>query len=117
MRSSHIYLVVFTLKNPCIKVIDSSSLGDNFEDRYGKLLTPLTKMFFMYLEEISHPKAKIISNEKVIPKRLEMAWRTVENKCDCGIFAMRYMETYAGQPISKWKPGFPKEGLPQENML
>lgn len=74
-------------------------------------------MFFMYLNEISHPKVDIISNVKVLPKRLEMAWRTVDNKCDCGVFAMRHMETYAGQPISKWKPGFPKEGLAQENML
>ncbi|KAJ0765752.1 hypothetical protein HanPI659440_Chr08g0307091 [Helianthus annuus] len=36
-----------------------------------------------------------------------MAWRTLQNGCDCGVFTMRHMETYKGK--SPWNPGFENE--------
>ena len=54
-------------------------------------------------------------NLKVI--ELDMTCKTKNNKTDCGVFAMRYMETYMGQTDRSYKTGFPKEGLPQDVML
>ncbi|CAI9285756.1 unnamed protein product [Lactuca saligna] len=51
------------------------------------------------------------------PQRLKMTWRMVKNKVYCGVFAMRHMETYMGQPLSKWKPGLHKESAIQQNTL
>lgn len=36
-------------------------------------------------------------------KRLALPWRDDENKVDCGVFAMRHMETYMGQRMRDWK--------------
>ncbi|MFS7919188.1 hypothetical protein Hanom_Chr03g00209861 [Helianthus anomalus] len=36
-----------------------------------------------------------------------MDWRTLQNRVDCGVFTMRYMETYKGK--SPWNPGFVNE--------
>lgn len=35
-------------------------------------------------------------------ERLEMPWRTKSNNVDCGIFAMRHMETYCGNKLRGW---------------
>ena len=70
-----------------------------------------------YFKEITHPRANVISKETVIPQRLEMLWRTVKNKSDYGVFAMTHMETYIGQPISKWKPCLYKETAIQQTAL
>ena len=48
---------------------------------------------------------------------LNMTSKTKENKNDCGIFAMRHLETYMGQPDGSYKSGFPKEGPTQIAML
>ncbi|MFS7912024.1 hypothetical protein Hanom_Chr02g00124981 [Helianthus anomalus] len=37
-----------------------------------------------------------------------MDWRTESNVIDCGIFAMRHMETYMGQ-LAGWECGLAKE--------
>lgn len=74
-------------------------------------------MFVRYFKEINHPRANAISKESIKPQRLEMSWRTVKNKVDCGVFAMRHMETYMGQPLSKWKPGLHKENAVQQTTL
>ncbi|KAI3802419.1 hypothetical protein L1987_30551 [Smallanthus sonchifolius] len=40
-------------------------------------------------------------------KRAAMTWRTLNNKVDCGIFAVRHMETHTGDPT--WQCGFDDE--------
>ncbi|CAI9300606.1 unnamed protein product [Lactuca saligna] len=74
-------------------------------------------LFVKYFKEINHPRANAISKESIKPQRLKMSWRTVKNKVDCGVFAMRHMETYMGQPLSKWKPGLHKESAVQQTTL
>nr|GMD34396.1 uncharacterized protein LOC109168900 [Ipomoea batatas] len=39
------------------------------------------------------------------PRRLRMSWLETKNKIDCGVFAMRHMETYVGQSIASWDCG------------
>ncbi|KAJ9557924.1 hypothetical protein OSB04_012538 [Centaurea solstitialis] len=64
----------------------------------------LNEVFSSYLKEVKHPKAIKIS--KLVTKRATMNWRSTKNKIDCGVFVMRHMETYKGEPISKWTCGF-----------
>lgn len=42
-----------------------------------------------------------------------MPWRNDTNKNDCGVYAMRHMETYMGQKMKDWNPGLRKNGLKQ----
>ena len=58
-----------------------------------------------------------MADKSITPVRLTMPWRTVYNKVDCGVFAMRHMESYFGEKGSKWKCGLPKEGGSQEKIL
>lgn len=49
---------------------------------------------------ITERKAMQLGNVPII--RLEMKWRTESNKYDCGIFAIRHMETYKGNGLRNW---------------
>ncbi|MFS7969185.1 hypothetical protein Hanom_Chr09g00806181 [Helianthus anomalus] len=62
-------------------------------------------VFVKYLRSVHHPKC--LEFELVIPKRLEIEWATVGNSVDCGVFAMRRMETSFAETILKWDSGFP----------
>ncbi|MFS7902758.1 hypothetical protein Hanom_Chr01g00015031 [Helianthus anomalus] len=55
--------------------------------------------------------AKIMKSAPAV--RQKMDWRTTSNVIDCGIFAMRYMETYMGQ-IAGWGCGLTKEDAPND---
>ena len=68
--------------------------------------------------EIDHVKAYQMADDSLEPKKLVLAWRTTKNKSDCGVFAMRHMESYFGEVApSKWKMGLGKEGPAQERLL
>ncbi|CAI9285881.1 unnamed protein product [Lactuca saligna] len=117
VRSAHIFVIVFNLKKPSIEILDNSAVEGDYEGKYGVIMKPLKNLFVRYFEEINHPRANAISKESIKPQRLEMSWRTVKNKVDCGVFAMRHMETYMGKPLSKWKPGLHKESAVQQTIL
>ncbi|MFS7966949.1 hypothetical protein Hanom_Chr09g00780011 [Helianthus anomalus] len=55
--------------------------------------------------------ARILKSAPVV--RQQMDWRTTSNVIDCGIFAMRHMETYMGQ-MTDWGCGLAKEDAPNE---
>lgn len=44
-----------------------------------------------------------------------MPWRTSDNKIDCGIFAMRHLETYMG--LDKWDCGFSVKEVAQKDQI
>lgn len=44
-----------------------------------------------------------------------MRWRTTSNGADCGVFAMRHMETYYGK--KHWRCNLHTEGPEQESRL
>nr|KAJ0227372.1 hypothetical protein LSAT_V11C100031940 [Lactuca sativa] len=68
-----------------------------------------------YLKSQNHPKAEMFSH--VIPHRLEMPWRTINNSIDCGVFTMRHMETYMGGSMNEFKVGFKNESSAQDDQL
>ena len=53
----------------------------------------------------------------VMPHRLEMPWRTINNSIDCGVFTMRHMETYMGGSMNEFKAGFKNESSAQDDQL
>ncbi|KAL8201852.1 hypothetical protein R6Q57_010999 [Mikania cordata] len=61
----------------------------------------LQKIVSLYLEKESSALHKKIVNLK--PKKLEMPWQTEKNFVDCGIFAMRHMETYMAKEMKECK--------------
>ncbi|KAK9053285.1 hypothetical protein SSX86_029918 [Deinandra increscens subsp. villosa] len=104
IQSHHYYMVSFNLKEAKTVIIDNSA-SEEYETKYHGIPEKLKNIFEMYLESISHPKAKNIKNSTL--ERLEMAWRTRSNYIDCGLFLMRHMETYMGD--NDWKCGFGEE--------
>ncbi|CAI9297816.1 unnamed protein product [Lactuca saligna] len=68
-----------------------------------------------YLKSQNHPKTEMFSH--VMPHRLEMPWRTINNHIDCGVFTMRRMETYMGGSMNEFKVGFKKESPAQDDQL
>ena len=67
----------------------------------------------MYLESINHPIAQQILVSPI--NRLKMSWRTTRNGVDCGVFAMRQMETYYGK--KHWRCNLSSEGPEQNRRL
>ncbi|KAI3744508.1 hypothetical protein L1987_57591 [Smallanthus sonchifolius] len=61
-------------------------------------------MVCAYLDSIGCNISKTMMAEI---NRVEMPWRMLHNKVDCGIFAMRHMETFIGS--TTWQCGFDPE--------
>ena len=61
-----------------------------------------------------HPKMSPLE-----PEIMKMSWQTEKNFVDCGVFAMRHMETYTGKHVSKkeWDSGLSKESPEQDKEL
>ncbi|PWA52864.1 hypothetical protein CTI12_AA450410 [Artemisia annua] len=127
LRDSHYYIICFNLKYQNIEIIDNR-LSDTEADEgsnifeidlikklYGKLPFVLINFFCDYLKKKHHPKFQIMRFCK--PSILKMAWRTRRNENDCGIFAMRHMETYNGQKVEEWNSGFRNEGEGQQGQI
>ncbi|MFS7979541.1 hypothetical protein Hanom_Chr10g00928911 [Helianthus anomalus] len=49
--------------------------------------------------------------------RLEIEWAIVGNTVDCGVFAMRHMETWFRETDLKWDSGFPLAHTPKKACL
>lgn len=56
---------------------------------------------FCELEGYPLKNTQIKQYEITLPS---MTWKNRENKVDCGVYAMRHMETYKGNP--NWDCGF-----------
>ncbi|KAL8247695.1 hypothetical protein R6Q59_008911 [Mikania micrantha] len=99
LQTNHYYLVCFNLKNPAVEIVDN--IRGRLHARCAGNVRKVQKIVSLYLEKESPALHKKIVNLK--PKKLEMPWQTEKNFVDCGIFAMRHMETYMGKEIKEWK--------------
>ncbi|KAL8226084.1 hypothetical protein R6Q57_018641 [Mikania cordata] len=59
-----------------------------------------TQVMLNYLE--NHLPSLHNKLDGVVPTKVDLPWETNKNFVDCGVFAMRHMETYKGQPINEW---------------
>ena len=69
--------------------------------------------FIKFLKDNGHPNYQALNNYKV--DRIKLPWETKNNFIDCGIFAMRHMETYSGK--KDFDAGFVKQGAEQDKQL
>ncbi|KAL8214157.1 hypothetical protein R6Q57_003606 [Mikania cordata] len=99
LQTNHFYLVCFNLKNPAIEIVDN--IRGRLHARCAANVRKVQKIVALYLEKESPALHKKIVNLK--PKKLEMPWQTENNFFDCGIFAMRHMETYKAKEMKEWK--------------
>lgn len=60
----------------------------------------------------SRKAAQLLKNFN-FAERLKMPWRNETNKIDCGVFAMRHLETYKGDGLKNWKCGIKPNNLKQ----
>ncbi|MFS7912143.1 putative papain-like cysteine peptidase superfamily [Helianthus anomalus] len=120
LENNHFYLISFDMEKLAISVIDNMHASESFIEfldnpDFLKKTTPFKvvsmdlsryqRCFLKYLRSVHHPKC--LEFEPVIPKRLEIEWATVGNSVDCGVFAMRHLETWFGETDLKWDSGFP----------
>ncbi|KAL1805543.1 hypothetical protein ACET3Z_028611 [Daucus carota] len=103
---NHYYVVCYNLKNSSIDILDNRASERPIKNLYGQPLIVL------YLQTQNHYKFGDIS--KLVPQRLKMRWQTKENGIDCGVFAMRHMETYFGGGSRNWDAKFAPESYTQK---
>ncbi|PWA49120.1 hypothetical protein CTI12_AA484170 [Artemisia annua] len=73
----------------------------------------LRYFFIKYLKDNGYPHFKELDDYKVT--NVKMSWQTSNNYVDCGIFAMRHMETYSGN--KDFDAGFVPEGKEQKKQI
>ncbi|CAI9304389.1 unnamed protein product [Lactuca saligna] len=112
--SFHIFLFVINLQQPEFVIVEHK-VDDPDGERYGQLPQIIKEYIVDYLKSQNHPKAEMFSH--VMPHRLEMHWRTINNIIDCGVFTMRHMETYMGGSMNEFKAGFKNESSAQDDQL
>ncbi|MFS7959889.1 putative papain-like cysteine peptidase superfamily [Helianthus anomalus] len=94
----HFYLVCFDLKNLAITVIDNMHPCESHVKK---------DVVVKFLKRVRHPQCYEIGACDLV--RLEICWATIGNCEDCGIYAMRHMETWMGINEDRWDVGFPTE--------
>ncbi|KAD7478908.1 hypothetical protein E3N88_02044 [Mikania micrantha] len=98
LQDSHYYLICFNFKNETIDVIDNMKGKMKAKQKYR--VTRMTQVMLNYLE--NHFESLHNKLDGVVPTKVNLPRQTDKNFVDCGVFAMRHMETYKGQPINEW---------------
>ncbi|PWA52673.1 hypothetical protein CTI12_AA451070 [Artemisia annua] len=113
LADEHYYVVCFNLKEPQIHILDNMDHKESIKDIYQKKLVHLRYLFLKFLKQNGYPHIEALNNYKVA--NVKMPWQTNNNYVDCGIFAMRHMETYLGN--KDFDAGFVKEGKEQKKHI
>ncbi|PWA67906.1 ulp1 protease family, C-terminal catalytic domain-containing protein [Artemisia annua] len=116
IQGEHFYVICMNLKLTEIHILDNiKSDEQDLVKRYGEMPRVLTKLFEDYLKfEKHHHEGRMEIAERII---LRMGCRTMNNFVDCGIFAMRHMETYRGEGHYGHQCGLRTEGKAQNFLL
>nr|GFA46348.1 ulp1 protease family, C-terminal catalytic domain-containing protein [Tanacetum cinerariifolium] len=96
IKGEHFYVICMNLTITEIHILDKiNSDEQDLVKRYGHMPRVLTKLFEDYLSfEKHHREGEMKFAEYKI---LRMGCRTMKKFVDCGVFAMRHMETYKGE--------------------
>uniref|UniRef100_A0A803L9F3 Ubiquitin-like protease family profile domain-containing protein n=1 Tax=Chenopodium quinoa TaxID=63459 RepID=A0A803L9F3_CHEQI len=101
--SVHFYVVVINTRTKTVDILDNRPLADGIpmENKYFDYPEKLRNALGLYLQSKDIKIGENMSNYPV--KLVQMPWRTEKNNIDCGVYAMRHMETYFGK--KKWTCG------------
>ncbi|KAL4575533.1 hypothetical protein LXL04_022380 [Taraxacum kok-saghyz] len=128
-NANHYYVIVFNLLKGEGVVLDNIKKTRSRNVGYGGVTyhivrtTNLTNIIFVILKRLFFDYLMVNENEKasifkdISLRQEQMKWCTTKNIYDCGIFAMRHMETYKGQEEGKWSSGLPPEGPKQYRLI
>ncbi|MFS7973652.1 putative Ulp1 protease family catalytic domain, papain-like cysteine peptidase superfamily [Helianthus anomalus] len=95
LQGKHFYLLNFYFKTPAIEIADNMKYKGKLKAKHATRVRMMTKILLSYLKQES---PKMYANIKDLePTRLDLPWGTTNNFADCGVFAMRHMETYHGK--------------------
>ncbi|KAL4575290.1 hypothetical protein LXL04_022132 [Taraxacum kok-saghyz] len=114
-NENHYYVIVFNLLKGEGVVLDNIKKTRSRNVGYGGVTYHIKRLFFDYLMVNENEKASIFKD--ICLRQEQMKWCTTKNIYDCGIFAMRHMETYKGQEEGKWSCGLPPEGPKQYRLI
>nr|GMD39217.1 uncharacterized protein LOC109179062 [Ipomoea batatas] len=104
-RHNHFYIMCYNFTTSMLEIIDNRPLpkGMSIQQKYADSPKVLNTAFSEYLMKRGH--TSLAERIPKLPVELvKMKWRTADNKTDCGLYCMRHMETYMGNP--QWKCGF-----------
>ncbi|CAH9079358.1 unnamed protein product [Cuscuta epithymum] len=103
-KHAHYYIYCFYPKNNIVDVIDNRMLPDGvpFENKYAETFNNMVAGFKVFCEKL---KLSDSLPPTWVPRILIMPWRSNDNNTDCGVFAIRHLETYRGQG-HRWDSGF-----------
>nr|GMD24012.1 zinc finger BED domain-containing protein RICESLEEPER 2-like [Ipomoea batatas] len=129
IRQEHYFLLCFDFRRFRLEIIDNSSSPTSKKFKYGECLVdtvlafPLVSfiLFFKMVDITSVPfshmlqefftkthPGRLVLCVGLEPKRMQMPWRDVNNKIDCGVYLMRHMEVFTGQAVSHLDCGLVK---------
>ncbi|WOG92982.1 hypothetical protein DCAR_0312261 [Daucus carota subsp. sativus] len=112
-KSEHFYLICYDIRNQGHFIIDNIKREGNPKQYYMRVPDILHSHFCNYIQIKGNiPLSRRIRRFK--RTYLTMPWQTSWNSTDCGIFVMRHMETFKGDP-KKWDSGLAEEGVSDLN--
>ncbi|KVH88430.1 Peptidase C48, SUMO/Sentrin/Ubl1 [Cynara cardunculus var. scolymus] len=116
LDKGHYYVVVFNLKNPSVVVIDNRYREVSDDDQLLQMYDFITNILIddQHLNVVVHPTGREL--DEIGQQRLRMDWQTQNNFDDCGVFAMRHMETYMGD-VRTWRTGLAQAGKTKEGQI
>ncbi|PWA95284.1 ulp1 protease family, C-terminal catalytic domain-containing protein [Artemisia annua] len=115
-QGGHFYVVCVHLKRKEVHILDNMlSLDEDASERYGGLVDFLVARFEDFLSCENHPAQGFLRYaDRMI---LRLGCMTKNNDIDCGVFAMRHMETYLFGGEYDDLCGLRREGKDQQHQL
>ncbi|KAL6564662.1 hypothetical protein OROMI_016112 [Orobanche minor] len=117
-RSTHFFIFCIDVKKETIYVIDNMNDGPEkgkFENYENDALN-LRKYFCYFLSKGRQiAKSKRLANASF--SIINMLWVDSNNNIDCGIYTMRHMETFMGEPNKSWQTSLSKKSKMQMKTL
>ncbi|PWA68285.1 ulp1 protease family, C-terminal catalytic domain-containing protein [Artemisia annua] len=116
IQAGHFFVVCVHLKRKEVHILDNMLFGsEDVSDRYGGLVGFLVARFEDFLSFESHPAQGFLRSAR--PQLLRLGCMTKNNVIDCGVFAMRHMETYLFGGEYDDLCEFRREGKDQQHQL
>ncbi|PWA73469.1 Peptidase C48, SUMO/Sentrin/Ubl1 [Artemisia annua] len=116
IQAGHFFVVCMHLKRKEVHILDNMLLGsEDVAERYSGLVGFLVARFEDFLSFDSHPAQGFLRNAR--PQLLRLGCMTKNNVIDCGVFAMRHMETYLFGGEYDDRCEFRREGKDQQHQL
>nr|GMC78947.1 uncharacterized protein LOC109150412 [Ipomoea batatas] len=98
------YVITVDMVQKRMFIIDNLSAPVSKEDKYGATPEVLKDLLSVFLDdEVDFIYRATV--RRFVPTRMQMQWRDARNKVDCGVFAMRHMESFLGQSVNAWECG------------